>query len=103
MKLRSLEGRRAMLHAALGAAVAALFTGVAPAGAQVPAMPKSPVTINIADPAGDLQLTQAGIDAYQKKFPDRLAKVNIIKATAPELPGKLRRCRTLAAAISTWC
>jgi putative spermidine/putrescine transport system substrate-binding protein len=52
--------------------------------------PKSPVTLNISDPAGDLALTQAAIDAYQKKHPEMLAKINIVRATAPELPGKLK-------------
>ena len=50
----------------------------------------APVTLNISDPAGDLALTQAAIDEYQKKNPDKLAKVNLVRATAPELPGKLK-------------
>lgn len=85
----SLPTRRSLLSAALATLLVAAVP-FAPALAQVPPLPKSPVTLNIADPAGNLQLTQAGIDAYQKKYPDRLAKVNIIKATAPELPGKLK-------------
>jgi putative spermidine/putrescine transport system substrate-binding protein len=68
-------------------AVGALPLGVR---AQAPALPKSPVTINISDPAGDLALTQAAIDEYQKKHPELLAKINIVRATAPELPGKLK-------------
>ena len=88
MKSRSLEGRRALLHAALGAAVAALFTGAVPAGAQVPAMPKSPVTINIVDVAGNLALTQDAIEHYAKKHPELVAKFNFTKAPAPELPGQ---------------
>ena len=76
---------------ALRAAAAALVALCAwPAGAQVPAMPKGPVTINISDPAGDLALTQAAIDEYQKTHSQLLAKVNIVRATAPELPGKLK-------------
>ncbi len=75
--------------AALGAA-ALLAMGAGPVVAQVPPMPKSPVTLNISDPAGDLALTQAAIDEYQKKHPQLLAKVNLVRATAPELPGKLK-------------
>ncbi len=84
--------RRAQMRlaaVALGAA-ALLALGAWPAGAQVPAMPKSPVTINITDPAGNLQLTRSAIDEYQKKHPELLSKINIVMATAPELPGKLK-------------
>jgi putative spermidine/putrescine transport system substrate-binding protein len=72
--------RRHLLKAA-AAAVSLCMAGIASA---------APVTINISDPAGDLALTQAAIDEYQKKNPDKLAKVNIVRATAPELPGKLK-------------
>ena len=73
---------------AVALATAAMFAiGVGSASAQAP---KSPVTINISDPAGDLALTQAAIDAYQKKHPEMIAKINIVRATAPELPGKLK-------------
>ena len=104
MKSRSLEVRRAMLHAALGAAVAALFTGVVPAGAQVPAMPKSPVTINIVDVAGNLALTQDAIDQYAKKHPDARREDQLHQgAGAGAARASSRRCRARAAATSTWC
>src|SRR5438552_15368412 len=80
--------RRRLALRAAAAALVALWAW--PAGAQVPAMPKGPVTINISDPAGDLALTQAAIDEYQKTHSQLLAKVNIVRATAPELPGKLK-------------
>jgi putative spermidine/putrescine transport system substrate-binding protein len=48
------------------------------------------VTINIVDVAGDLALTQDAIEAYTKKHPDIISKVNFTKAPAPELPGKLK-------------
>jgi len=51
---------------------------------------KGPVTISIVDVAGDLALTQDAIEAYAKKNPDKIAKVNFTKAPAPELPGKLK-------------
>ena len=73
---------------AVALATAAMFAiGAGSASAQAP---KSPVTINISDPAGDLALTQAAIDAYQKKHPEMIAKINIVRVTAPELPAKLK-------------
>ena len=78
-------GRRYALKIA-----AALSIGLIGVGATVAQTPKGPVTINISDPAGDLALTQAAIDEYVKANPQRIAKVNIVRATAPELPGKLK-------------
>ena len=60
------------------------------AEAQTPPMPKSPVTINVIDVAGDLALTQAAIEAYQAKHPELVSKVTFNKAPAPELAGKLK-------------
>jgi putative spermidine/putrescine transport system substrate-binding protein len=57
---------------------------------QTPPMPKSPVTINVIDVAGDLALTQAAIEAYQAKHPELVSKVTFNKAPAPELAGKLK-------------
>jgi putative spermidine/putrescine transport system substrate-binding protein len=89
-RIGSQHARRAVLRSAVVAAAALLAGGTLSAGAQAPALPKSPVTINISDPAGDLALTQAAIDEYQKKNPQLLSKVSIVRATAPELPGKLK-------------
>jgi len=74
--------------AALGAALLALACG--PVAAQIPALPKSPVTINIVDVAGNLALTQDAIEAYRAKHPQLVSKINFTKAPAPELPGKLK-------------
>ena len=79
-------------HALGVAAVAAMTLSLASQAtlAQAPAMPKSPVTINIVDPAGNLALTQDAFEAYQKKNPQLVGKFNFTKAPAPELPGKLK-------------
>jgi putative spermidine/putrescine transport system substrate-binding protein len=83
-----LKPRRVVLQAAIAIAAATLVgAGGLPAFAQ---SPKSPVTLNISDPAGDLQLTRAAIDEYVKKHPESIAKINIVTATAPEVPGKLK-------------
>lgn len=56
----------------------------------VPDNPKSPVTLNIIDVAGNLQLTQGMIDEFVKTHPKVIKKVTYTKATAPELPGKIK-------------
>jgi putative spermidine/putrescine transport system substrate-binding protein len=80
-------GRRLALATGAAALAAMLVPG---AFAQVPAMPKSPVTINIVDVAGNLALTQDAIEAYQKSHSNLVSKFNFTKAPAPELPGKLK-------------
>ena len=90
--LTGFVARRAALRvaaAALGAAALASL-GAWPVAAQVPAMPKSPVTINIVDPAGNLALTQDAFEAYRAKNPNLVAKFNFTKAPAPEIPAKLK-------------
>ena len=78
--------RRTVLSAT--ASVAALrVTG---AGAQMPALPKAPVVINIVDVAGDLALTQPAFMAYAKAKPNVVSKFTFTKAPAPELPGKIK-------------
>src|SRR5689334_11539358 len=56
----------------------------------VPDKPKEPVTLNVLDVAGNLQLTQGMIDEFASKNSDVLAKVTYSKATAPELVGKIK-------------
>ena len=78
--------RRAALRLSLTVlATAVLGLGATNVAAQVPALPKSPVTLNIVDVAGNLALTQDAIEAYQKSHSTLLAKVNFTKAPAPEL------------------
>src|SRR5438094_8284731 len=73
------------------ASVAVLgLAALSPVWAQTPPLPKSPVTINVVDVAGDLALTQAAIEAYQAKNPNLVSKVSFTKAPAPELPAKLK-------------
>ncbi|MCL2490192.1 MAG: extracellular solute-binding protein, partial [Propionibacteriaceae bacterium] len=56
----------------------------------VPDKPSSPVTLNILDVAGDLQLTQGMIDEFVKNNPDIISSVTYDTGTAPDLPGKLK-------------
>jgi putative spermidine/putrescine transport system substrate-binding protein len=50
----------------------------------------SPVTINVIDAAGTLQLVQDAMEAYRTKHPGKVDKFTFTKAPAPELPGKLK-------------
>ncbi|TMG72790.1 MAG: extracellular solute-binding protein [Betaproteobacteria bacterium] len=58
--------------------------------AQAPALPKSPVTLNVVDVAGNLALTQEAIESYRAKNPKLVSRVTFTKAPAPELPGKIK-------------
>ena len=56
-----------------------------------PPLPKSPVTINVVDVAGNLALTQEAIEAYRRpRTRSSCRKVTFTKAPAPELPGKIK-------------
>src|SRR6266545_2698521 len=56
----------------------------------VPDKPSAPVELNILDVAGNLQLTQTMIEEFKTAHPEIVSKVNFTKATAPEMPGKLK-------------
>jgi putative spermidine/putrescine transport system substrate-binding protein len=56
----------------------------------VPAKPKHPVTLNILDIAGNLQLTQGMLDDFTKQHPDIVAHVKTSKAPAPQMASKLK-------------
>lgn len=67
----------------------------APAGsggatAAVPDKPAKPVTLNVLDVAGNLQLTQGMIDEFVQKNPTIISKVTYSKAPAPDLVGKIK-------------
>jgi putative spermidine/putrescine transport system substrate-binding protein len=60
----------------------------APSGA--PAMPKSPVTLNVLDVAGNLQLTKTAIENYRKSHPKAVNRITYSTSTSPELAGKVK-------------
>jgi putative spermidine/putrescine transport system substrate-binding protein len=55
-----------------------------------PALPAKPVTLNVIDGGGDLQLSQPAIDEFVKENPKLVAKVTYSKSTGPELAGKIQ-------------
>ena len=77
----SLPVRVASLCVAIGAALGATFASPAYA---------DPVTLNIVDVAGDLQLTQKGFEAFKAKYPNLVGNITYTNAPAPELPGKIK-------------
>ncbi len=70
------------------AGLAALASGRARAAA--PALPSSPVEINIIDVGGARQLVQAPIEEFARKNPKLVSRVTFSQAPAPELAGKIK-------------
>jgi putative spermidine/putrescine transport system substrate-binding protein len=85
--LNQLQSKRRNAVKAVVAAVSIAFVGAGAAYAQAP---KSPVTINVVDVAGNLALTQDAFELYARKNPQMVSKFVFTKAPAPELPGKLK-------------
>ncbi|MXN76006.1 extracellular solute-binding protein [Burkholderia sp. 4701] len=50
----------------------------------------APVSINVVDVAGNLQLTQKAIDVFREKNPNLVSTVTFTNAPAPQLPGKIK-------------
>ena len=80
----------AVLAATLGACGGGNEPGVEQAPSGVPKMPSDPVTLNVLDVAGNLQLTQQAIERYKEEHPDAVSRVTFTTATAPELAGKVK-------------
>jgi putative spermidine/putrescine transport system substrate-binding protein len=68
--------------AALCVAMSAAMAGASQAA--------EPVSINIVDVAGNLQLTQKGFEAFKAKYPDLVSTITFTNAPAPQLPGKIK-------------
>lgn len=84
--------------AACGAPSTATNTPAAPASAAsqaanatpTAAPSYAPVTINVLDVAGNLQLTKGMIENFKAAHPEIVANVTYTTATAPEMAGKLK-------------
>ncbi|MFP3501779.1 ABC transporter substrate-binding protein [Burkholderia sp. SIMBA_062] len=50
----------------------------------------APVSLNVVDVAGNLQLTRAAIEAFREKNPNLVSNVTFTNAPAPQLPGKIK-------------
>jgi putative spermidine/putrescine transport system substrate-binding protein len=84
--------RRAVLGGAVlgGAAMATLGSRLARAQGAAPALPAAPVTLNVIDVGGALQLVQAAFEEYRRTHPKLVSRIAFTQAPAPELPGKLK-------------
>jgi putative spermidine/putrescine transport system substrate-binding protein len=58
--------------------------------ADTPALPNNPVSLNIIDVAGNLQLTKPSIENYRKANPKLVSQIHYNQAPAPELPSKIK-------------
>ncbi|MFC5751543.1 extracellular solute-binding protein [Actinomadura rugatobispora] len=77
----------------LAAACGAPETGTGSAAEPAPAdvrPPAEPVTLNIVDVAGNLQLTQQIFENYKARNPKLVERITYNKVTAPELAGKVK-------------
>ena len=77
--------RMALSAVAAVTAVAAVSMVTAPA-----AHAADPVSINIVDVAGNLQLTQKAFEAFKEKYPQLVSNITFTNAPAPQLPGKIK-------------
>jgi putative spermidine/putrescine transport system substrate-binding protein len=77
------KARLSVKLAAVCVAVGATFVASA-------AQAADPVSINIVDVAGNLQLTQKGFEAFKAKYPDLVSSITFTNAPAPQLPGKIK-------------
>jgi putative spermidine/putrescine transport system substrate-binding protein len=58
--------------------------------AEVPGLPAKPVELTILDVSGDLAISQPIVDNYLKQHPNVISKINYLKATSPEVTGKIK-------------
>jgi putative spermidine/putrescine transport system substrate-binding protein len=81
--------RRGFLGVAAGTATLMSLSSIRALAKGLP-MPASPVSLNIVDAAGNLALTQPAFRNYAAANPKLVSRLVFNKATAPELPGKIK-------------
>ena len=74
----------------VGGIAGTMAVGFAARAQQLPPLPKSAVTLNIIDVAGNLALTQEALENYRKTHGNLVSRITFTKATSPELAGKIR-------------
>ena len=81
--------RRGFLGVAAGTAGLVTLSSIRALAKGLP-LPASPVSLNIVDAAGNLALTQPAFRNYATANPKLVSRLVFTKATAPELPGKIK-------------
>jgi putative spermidine/putrescine transport system substrate-binding protein len=71
----------------LGGSAGLLLGSMGSAWAQEP---RSPLTLNIIDAAGNLALTQKAFENYRRAKPRSVSRMVFTKAPSPEVPGKIK-------------
>jgi putative spermidine/putrescine transport system substrate-binding protein len=88
---REMTRRRFIAAVSASTAAATILPGnLLSAWADTPALPNKPVTLNIFDVAGNLQLTKQSIENYRKANPRLVNQFHYNQAPAPELPSKIK-------------
>ncbi len=82
--------RRIFLRGLTGTALAGVAGVPIAAQAQSPALPTSPVAVNVMDVGGALALIQPAFEDYKATHEKVVSRVGFIKAPAPELASKLK-------------
>jgi putative spermidine/putrescine transport system substrate-binding protein len=86
---RNATTRRTLLGGAAGLAVIGAG-GVPRARAAAPPLPSAPVSLNVIDVGGQLQLVQRALEKFAADNPKLVSHINFSQAPAPELPGKIK-------------
>src|SRR5487761_2691415 len=76
-----------------GMAATGMAAGLGPRAARAattPPLPKRPVSLNVIDVAGQLQLTQSAMQTFADAHPKLVSHIAFSQAPAPELPGKIK-------------
>jgi putative spermidine/putrescine transport system substrate-binding protein len=87
---RNATTRRGLLGGAAGLAALGAAGMPRARAATTPPLPASPVSLNVIDVGGQLQLVQRALEAFAAQNPKLVSHINFSQAPAPELPGKLR-------------
>lgn len=86
----ALVGTAAALALVMSACAAPSSNTKSADASDVPAKPSKPVTLNILDIAGNLQLTKGMIENFAAANPDIIKDVTYTSAPAPNMAGKLK-------------
>jgi putative spermidine/putrescine transport system substrate-binding protein len=70
--------------------VTVFAVGIATLGFAKEVTVKKPVKLSIIDVAGNLQLSKTAVEAFKAANPKLVSDIEYIKATAPELPAKIK-------------